>query len=217
VNNNLACSFCHDPAAGYGNGASILSVFTGGSNPGSVPITVHGAYPNNRIAKRNPQSYVYASYFPPLHYNQSQADFYGGNFWDGRATGYKLQNSAAEQAQDPPLDPEEMANSDPACVVWKLSLSNYKFFFEQVFGVGSLSINWPSDVATICSTPKGAAVLNGNPTPLQLTPTDRTLASKDFDEFAQRLPLMSRQTAAVPSRRNSTTSSRGRQLSLRRR
>src|SRR6202040_4402785 len=46
VNSNLACSFCHDPAAGYGNGASILSVFTGGSNPGSVPITVHGAYPN---------------------------------------------------------------------------------------------------------------------------------------------------------------------------
>src|SRR5258706_5834583 len=35
VNKNLACSFCHDPAAGYGNGASILSVFTGGSNPGS--------------------------------------------------------------------------------------------------------------------------------------------------------------------------------------
>src|ERR1700722_3559153 len=43
VNNNVACSYCHDPAAGYGNGASILSVFTGGSNPGSVPITVHGA------------------------------------------------------------------------------------------------------------------------------------------------------------------------------
>ena len=39
VNNNLACSYCHDPAAGYGNGASILSVFTGGANPGSVPIS----------------------------------------------------------------------------------------------------------------------------------------------------------------------------------
>jgi cytochrome c peroxidase len=185
VNKNIACSYCHDPAAGYANGVSILSVFTGGSNPGSVPIKVHGAYPNNRIAKRNPQTYAYASYYPPLHYNQSQADFYGGNFWDGRATGYKLQNSAAEQAQDPPLDPEEMANPDPACVVWKLSQSNYKFFFEQVFGVGSLEINWPSDVATICSTPKGAAVLDGNPTPLQLSPADRTLAGKDFDEFAQ--------------------------------
>src|SRR6202158_1974681 len=121
VNKNLACSYCHDPAAGYGNGASILSVFTGGSNPGSVPITVHGAYPNNRIAKRNPQSYTYASYFPPLHYNLSQADFYGGNFWDGRATGYKLQNSAANQAQGPPLDTEEKANPNPTCVVWKLT------------------------------------------------------------------------------------------------
>src|SRR4030081_1012799 len=149
VNKNLACSYCHAPAAGYANGASILSIFTGGSNPGSVPITVHGAYPNNRIAKRNPQSYVYASYFPPLHYNLTQADFYGGNFWDGRATGYKLQNSAANQAQGPPLDPEEMANPDPACVVWKLSQSNYKFFFEEVFGAGSLQINWPADVATV--------------------------------------------------------------------
>ena len=185
VNKNLACSYCHDPAAGYANGASILSIFTGGSNPGSVPITVHGAYPNNRIAKRNPQSYAYASYFPPLHYNQSQADFYGGNFWDGRATGYKLQNAAANQAQGPPLDTQEMANPDSACVVWKLSQSNYKFFFEQVFGVGSLEITWPADVATICSTPAGAAVLAGNSTPLQLSPTDRTLANKDFDEFAQ--------------------------------
>jgi len=185
VNKNLACSYCHDPAAGYANGASILSVFTGGSNPGSVPITVHGAYPNQRIAKRNPQSYTYASYFPPLHYNQSQADFYGGNFWDGRATGYKLQNSAANQAQGPPLDTQEMANPDSACLVWKLSQSEYKFFFEQVFGEGSLEINWPSDVQQICSTPAGAAVFEGNPTPLQLSPTDRTLANKDFDEFAQ--------------------------------
>lgn len=184
VNNNKACSFCHDPMAGYGNGISILSVYTGGTNPGSVPITVHGAYPNNRIGKRNPQSYTYATYYPPLHYNQSQADFYGGNFWDGRATGYKLQNAAANQAQGPPLDPDEMANPDPACVVWKLSKSKYKFFFEQIYGVGSLEINWPSDVQTICSTPIGAAVLNGNPTPLQLSPTDRTLAGKDFDEFA---------------------------------
>src|ERR1700676_915522 len=174
VNRNIACSYCHDPAAGYGNGISILSVFTGGSNPGSVPITVHGAYPNNRIAKRNPQSYVYASYFPPLHYNLSQADFYGGNFWDGRATGYKLQNSAANQAQGPPLDTQEMAHPDSACVGWKLSQGAYKSFFEQVFGVGSLELHWPSDVQQICSTPAGAAVLAGNPTPLQLSPTERT-------------------------------------------
>jgi cytochrome c peroxidase len=185
VNNNVACSYCHDPAAGYGNGASILSVFTGGANPGSVPITVHGAYPDNRIAKRNPQSYVYSPYFPPLQYNITQGDFYGGNFWDARATGYRLQNSSAEQGQDPPVDPEEMANPDTACIVWKLSLSQYKFFFEQVWGTGSLDITWPSDVATVCSTPKGAATFGSNTTPLNLSPSDRTRANQAFDEFGQ--------------------------------
>jgi cytochrome c peroxidase len=185
VNNNVACSYCHDPKAGYGNGASILSIFTGGSNPGSVPITVSGAYPDNRIAKRNPQSYVYAPYFPPLQYNITQGDFYGGNFWDARATGYRLQNSSAEQGQDPPVDPEEMANPDTACVVWKLSLSKYKPFFEQVWGTGSLDINWPSDVATVCSTPKGAAIFGTNATPLTLSPSERTRAQQAFDEFGQ--------------------------------
>src|ERR1700746_3558056 len=185
VNSNLSCSFCHDPAAGYGNGVSIFSVFTGGSNPGSVPITVPHAYPNNRIAKRNPQSYVYSPYFPPLQYNTTQGDFYGGNFWDARATGFRLQNSAAEQGQDPPVDPEEMANPDTACVVWKLSLSKYKFFFEQVWGTGSLDIAFPSDVATVCSTPKGAAIFGTNATPLALSPSDRTRANQAFDEFGQ--------------------------------
>ncbi|HEY0800762.1 MAG TPA: cytochrome c peroxidase [Steroidobacteraceae bacterium] len=185
VNNNLACSYCHDPAAGYGNGVSILSVFTGGTNPGSVPITVHGAFPDNRIAKRNPQSYVYSAYFPPLQFNSTQGDFYGGNFWDARATGFRLQNAGAEQAQDPPLDPEEMANPDSACVVWKLSLSKYKFFFEQVWGTGSLDINFPANVKAICSTPKGAASLGGSATPLALSPAERTRAQQAFDEFAQ--------------------------------
>src|SRR5580692_12316321 len=92
VNNNVACSYCHDPMAGYANGVAILSVFTGGTSIGSVPITVPGAYPNNRMAKRNPQSYNYSAYFPRLYYNTTQADFYGGNFWDGRATGYFLQS-----------------------------------------------------------------------------------------------------------------------------
>jgi cytochrome c peroxidase len=185
VNNNVACSYCHDPSAGYANGVSMLSVFTGGSNPGSVPITVPGAYPDNRIAKRNPNSYVYAPYFPPLQYNITQGDFYGGNFWDARATGYRLQNSSAEQAQDPPVDPEEMANPDTACIVWKLSLSAYKFFFEQVWGTGSLEIAWPSNVATVCGTPKGAAIFGTNATPLILSPSERTRANQAFDEFGQ--------------------------------
>src|SRR6202011_4304027 len=164
---------------------SILSIFTGGANPGSVPITNHGKYPDNRMAKRNPQSYVYSPYFPPLQYNITQGDFYGGNFWDARASGSRLQNSAGEQSEDPPVNPEEMANPDTACVVYKLSLSQYKFFFEQVWGTGSLEINWPANVATICHTPKGAASLGGSATPVTLSPSERTRAQQAFDEFAQ--------------------------------
>src|SRR5216683_464286 len=182
VNSNLACSYCHDPMSGYVNGSSMLSVYTGGSNPGSVPITVPGAYPNNRIAKRNPNSYNYSPYYPPLQFNPTQGDFYGGNFWDARATGYRLQNSAAEQAQDPPLDTQEMANPDSACVVWKLSLSQYAFFFEQVWGTGSLSgITFPSNVAKVCSVPKGAVTPPAQL--LALSTADRTRANQAFDEF----------------------------------
>ena len=184
VNSNLACSYCHDPKAGYGNGSSVLSVYTGGSNPGSVPITVHGAYPDNRIAKRNPQSYVYAPYFPPLQYNVTQGDFYGGNFWDARATGYRLQNSAAEQAQDPPLDTQEMGNPDSACVVWKLSKSAYASFFETVWGTGSLSgIKFPSNTASVCSVPAGAVTPPAQK--VALSASDRTRSNQAYDEFGQ--------------------------------
>jgi hypothetical protein len=31
-----------------------------------------------------------------------------GNFWDARATGYKLQSADSEQAQHPPVDTQEM-------------------------------------------------------------------------------------------------------------
>jgi cytochrome c peroxidase len=184
VNNNLACSYCHDPMAGFANGSSVLSVYTGGSNPGSVPITVPGAYPDNRIAKRNPQSYNYSPYFPPLQFNTTQGDFYGGNFWDARATGYRLHNPAAEQAQDPPLDTQEMANPDFACVVFKLSQSVYASFFEQVWGTGSLTgISFPSNTGDLCKTPAGA-VTPPAPT-IPLSARDRTRAQQAYDEFGQ--------------------------------
>jgi cytochrome c peroxidase len=184
VNNNLACSFCHDPMAGFANGSSVLSIYTGGSNPGSVPITVSGAYPDNRIAKRNPQSYNYSPYFPPLQFNTTQGDFYGGNFWDARATGYRLHNPAAEQAQDPPLDTQEMANPDFACVVFKLSQSVYASFFETVWGTGCLTgISFPSNTGDLCKIP-GGAVTPPAPT-IPLSATDRTRAQQAYDEFGQ--------------------------------
>jgi len=64
----------------------------------------------------------------------------GGNFWDGRASGYRLQNSSAHQAQGPPLDTQEMANPDSACVVWN-SRRALTSRFSRRFGGADLAGN----------------------------------------------------------------------------
>ena len=71
------------------------------------------AYPGSshfRFGKRKPNSYTYSPFYPVLQYNKTQANFYGGNFWDLRATGFLLQSPDAQQAQGPPLDTQEMGN-----------------------------------------------------------------------------------------------------------
>ena len=48
----------------------------------------------------------------------------GGNFWDGRTTGEKLENPTADQAQGPFLNPVEQALPDSACVVYRVCTAN---------------------------------------------------------------------------------------------
>src|SRR5580693_5386484 len=143
VNQNEACSFCHTPETGFTGPIEGLNLTTV-SYPGSV---------RTRFSQRKPQSYMYATFAPVLHYNALQGDFVGGNFWDMRASGYRLQSPSAEQAQGPPTNPVEMGLPDPACIAHRLSQSPYRSLFETVWGAGSFSIHWPRDVATVCATP----------------------------------------------------------------
>ena len=183
VNANLACASCHDPAAGFTGASSYLNQ-TIVAQPGSVPITnATNGGPNYRISNRKPQAYPYMAFAPVLHYNATQQDFYGGNFWDLRATGQRLGNPAAEQAQGPPLNPLEMGWPDSACLVYKLSQSSYASFFEKVWGAQSFAIVWPSNVQQVCSTPGPAPA--STPLPVQLTPADRATSNSAFDHFAQ--------------------------------
>ena len=173
----------HDPETGYKNGVSVYNQYAAGASPGSVPYHHRSPARQSDCETQPPQSYGYATFAPVLQFNASQQTFYGGNFWDMRATGARLQSPSAEQAQGPPVDPDEMANPDPACLVWKLSLSAYRSFFEQVWGVGTLDFNWPSNVSEVCAIPKGAAVFGNNATPLALSPVDRARANSAFDQF----------------------------------
>ena len=152
VNRNQACSFCHMPYTGFTGPISSVNA-TVVSYPGSVHF---------RFSGRRPMAYTYSPYYPPLHYNDTQQDFYGGNFWDLRATGYKLQSSDADQAQHPIVDTQEQGFPDTACVVLRLSQSAYRPLFETVWGRQSFDIRWPSDAEKICSTPAGAQALEAN-------------------------------------------------------
>ena len=170
---NMACSSCHMP-------------YTGFSGPIQSVNSSMIAYPGSmqyRAGKRTAQRYPYAPFFPVLNYNAVDGAFAGGNFWDARATGYLISNADAEQAQHPPVDPQEMGMPDTACIVFRLSQAAYRPLFEQIWGPGSLAISFPANTEQICSTPNGAASLGGSATPLALSPADRTKASQAFNAW----------------------------------
>ena len=76
-----------------------------------------------------------------------------------------------------------MGFPDTACVAFRLQQASYRSLFEEVWGEGSLDINFPSDTEQICSIPEGAAVFGSNTTPIELSPTDRTHANDVYDDW----------------------------------
>src|ERR1700693_901975 len=171
VNQNEACSFCHTPETGFTGPIPSLNLSTV-SYPGSV---------RTRFSQRKPQSYMYATLAPVLHYNALQGDFVGGNFWDMRASGYRLQSPSADQAQGPPTNPVEMGLPDSACVAYRLSKAPYRKLFEAVWGADSFAIRWPADVETVCATPGPPS--NDDQHPVHLSVADRQRADRVYDDF----------------------------------
>ena len=173
VNRNEACAFCHMPEAGFTGPVSELNRTTG-SYPGSV---------RTRFSNRKPQAHAYAPLSPVLHYNPGQGDLVGGNFWDMRATGRRLGNPAAEQAQGPPTNPVEMGLPDIACAVYRASQRPYRALFESVWGLQAFAIAWPGDVEQVCARPGPPPA--DDPMPVHLGPIDRGRAGTTFDQMAQ--------------------------------
>ena len=145
-------------------------------------------------------SAAYAAFSPPLFYADKPGEakcshcFIGGNFWDLRATGLRLQSPTAMQAEGSPLNPTEMANPDPACVVRRMSERPYKGLFESVWGPRAFEVAWPDDVDVLCSRPNdnpassiGSEVPGPNTTPLvvKLGPADRERVQSTFDQMGE--------------------------------
>jgi len=142
INQNQSCATCHAPEAGWvgpdsdvNEGVAIYE--------GSIPA---------RFGNRKPPSAAYAT-VSPIFFMDKKGLFVGGNFWDGRATGEKLGNPAADQAQGPFLNPLEQALPDSACVVYRVCTANtYQISFVDVWGASACSIAWPADIETVCAT-----------------------------------------------------------------
>jgi cytochrome c peroxidase len=109
-----------------------------------------------------------------------------------------LQNPDADQAQHPPVDTQEMGAPDTACIVFRLSQAEYRPLFEQVWGEGALDIKFPPDTEKICSTPGGAAVFGTDTTPVRLSPEDRILSNRAFDNWGQSLDAYEKSKEVSP-------------------
>jgi len=119
-----SCSSCHGPEVGWtGPDESINKM--GGVYPGAL---------HQRFGNRKPNSSAYASLSPLFHavIEDAKIQFVGGNFWDGRATGYILGNPAADQAQGPFLNPVEQNIANAKILVEKVCETEYVSLFKKV-------------------------------------------------------------------------------------
>jgi cytochrome c peroxidase len=172
---NEACASCHMPYVGFSGPIPSVNL-TMIAYPGTVRF---------RTGKRTAQRYTYSPRYPVLQLYPDQALFFGGNFWDGRSTGYLLQSADAEQAQHPPVDTQEMGFPDTACIAYRLKQSVYRPLFELVWGQDSLDIHFPGNTEAICATPGGAAAFQGDTTPVILNREARLKANEVFNHWAQ--------------------------------
>jgi cytochrome c peroxidase len=125
LRNNQSCASCHAPESGWGGpipGINLLGAVYFGSD-------------RKMFGERKPPTAAYATTSPVFDYDTEEGLFFGGNFWDGRATGWDLGNPAADQARGPFLNPVEQALSTEADVVDVVCSSKYAGFFKAVWGM----------------------------------------------------------------------------------
>jgi cytochrome c peroxidase len=100
-------------------------------------VIYQGALPQH-FGNRKPPTAAYAGDSPTLYFNESEDGWFGGMFWDGRATGAVLGDPLAEQAQGPFLNPLEQALPEARVLCNKVKKAEYAGLFEKVWGAGSL-------------------------------------------------------------------------------
>ncbi|GDY05455.1 hypothetical protein LBMAG51_02420 [Phycisphaerae bacterium] len=142
-----SCAACHTPETGFVGPSSRINAL-GCDTPGIIP---------GRVGDRKPYSYNYASYSPDgVTLGESVGVYTGGQFWDGRAA------DPAQQAQGPPVNPNEMNNTPidstvthgfqySSMLAEKLHSRPYTPLLKQVYGADALTANSPEQLFVLFS------------------------------------------------------------------
>ena len=115
-----SCAVCHGPTVGW-TGPDQMINQTGAVYEGAVL---------GRFGNRKPPASAYAGDSPIMYWDGT--NWFGGMFWDGRATGWTLGDPLAEQAQGPFLNPAEQNNASAQVVIDKVLASSYADLFLEV-------------------------------------------------------------------------------------
>jgi cytochrome c peroxidase len=122
-----SCATCHGPTVGW----------TGPDSDVNGTTVVYAGALEPRFGNTKPPTAAYAGFSPPLHIDE-EGTFVGGMFWNGRAAGWDLGDTIAEQAMGPFLNPLEMNMPDKKSVILKVQEADYADLFKEVWGPDSL-------------------------------------------------------------------------------
>lgn len=176
---NQSCAACHSLQVGWTGDQPHVN-----AGPAVYEGSVKGLFSN-----RKPPTVAYAM-APVLHtvVEDGETLFVGGNFWDGRATGERLRDPIAEQAQGPFVNPVEQALPDTGCVVQRVCGGEYAAAFDAQYP-GSCRIAWPSDVDAVCALPSGT---------LRMEAPDRVRSNQAYDRIATAVAAYERSREVNP-------------------
>ncbi|MCJ7600457.1 MAG: c-type cytochrome [Desulfobulbaceae bacterium] len=127
-----SCADCHAASSGFADpDKTAVSVGADGTSTGG----------------RNAPTAAYAGFSPILHQDQT-GEWVGGMFWDGRATGKRLHDPLAEQAQGPPENPVEMNNTREEIIARIADPGLYvdPLYYQEALDINALFLEVYGDV-----------------------------------------------------------------------
>jgi len=183
---NQSCATCHAPDFG----------FTGPIPGVNLQGSVYRGSIASRAGNRRPPSAAYAAFSPVLYYDATDEVWVGGNFWDGRATGWILGSPTAEQAIGPFLNPVEQALPDAACVVYRVREAPYGWMYESAWGESLDGIDFPGKMDQLCRSEGITVPLSAEDRQSVTVAYDRIgLSVRDFEGSAEVSPFSSKYDA----------------------